>query len=329
MFGLNYLKVPPTTYVMQHKKGVLTRQGAGLSFYYFAPWSTIVLIPAGSIGVPFVFEETTLDFQEVTIQGELTYQITDPEKTGSLLDFSVDGRQRFQSDDPTQLNERLVQATQIQARAFTQAHPLQDVLTQSERLVSQVAEGLKQSSVVTTLGVDILDCAIGSIDPSPDMAKALQADAREKLLQKADEAVSERRNAAVEMERKIRENELETEIAIEQKRRQVEEKKMEAAIAVEEQRTELVAQRVENERQEARARGDALQAVLAPLKDVDWRTLVASQGMRGEDMIAMAFRDLADNAGKIGQLNISPDLLETLLGRGTSKTGENPKQQNG
>jgi hypothetical protein len=27
----------------------------------------------------------------------------------------------------------------------------------------------------------------------------------------------------------------------------------------------------------------------------------------------MAFRDLADNAGKIGQLNITPDLLQSLL----------------
>jgi hypothetical protein len=29
--------------------------------------------------------------------------------------------------------------------------------------------------------------------------------------------------------------------------------------------------------------------------------------------IAMAFRDLAENAGKIGELNISPDLLSALL----------------
>ena len=29
--------------------------------------------------------------------------------------------------------------------------------------------------------------------------------------------------------------------------------------------------------------------------------------------IAMAFRDLADHAEKIGELNISPDLLNTLI----------------
>ena len=30
-------------------------------------------------------------------------------------------------------------------------------------------------------------------------------------------------------------------------------------------------------------------------------------------MMAMAFRDLADNAGKIGQLNLSPDLLREIM----------------
>ena len=34
----------------------------------------------------------------------------------------------------------------------------------------------------------------------------------------------------------------------------------------------------------------------------------------------MAFRDLADNAKRIGQLNITPDLLESLLGRGDGVT---------
>jgi hypothetical protein len=30
-------------------------------------------------------------------------------------------------------------------------------------------------------------------------------------------------------------------------------------------------------------------------------------------MIALAFRDLADNASKIGELNVSPELLNSLL----------------
>ena len=35
MFGIRYLKAPPTTYVLQFKGGALRREGRGLSFFYF------------------------------------------------------------------------------------------------------------------------------------------------------------------------------------------------------------------------------------------------------------------------------------------------------
>jgi hypothetical protein len=34
-------------------------------------------------------------------------------------------------------------------------------------------------------------------------------------------------------------------------------------------------------------------------------------------MIALAFRELAENAGKIGELNVTPDLLRSLIGPGS------------
>ena len=69
---LSFMKVPPTTYVLQYKHGKIKREGAGLSFLYYAPTSTIVAIPMASADVPFVFQESTADFQSVTIQGQLT-----------------------------------------------------------------------------------------------------------------------------------------------------------------------------------------------------------------------------------------------------------------
>jgi hypothetical protein len=165
------------------------------------------------------------------------------------------------------------------------------------------------------LGVEVLGLSILSIKATPEMAKALQADAREKLLQRADEAIYARRNTAVELERRIKENELNTEIAVEEKRRSVRETKMRADIAVEQERAELVDRRVENERKESQARADGLRAMLEPMKEVDWRTLMAAQsgGLDSRQLIAMAFRDLADKAENIGNLNITPDLLNALL----------------
>ena len=84
---------------------------------------------------------------------------------------------------------------------------------------------------------------------------------------------------------------------MEQKKRQVRETQMAAEIAVEEQKAVLVDRRVENDRKEADARGaHAISAVLTPLKEVDWRTLIAASagGADPKMMIALAFRDLAD-----------------------------------
>jgi hypothetical protein len=320
MFGLRYLKVPPTTHVMQFQRGTVVRQGAGLSFFYFSPNTTLVYVPLGSTDVPFVFNEVTADFQDATIQGELTYRVADPGRLASLLDFSVDPWGRYRGEDPTKLNDRLIHAAQILARAFTQRHPLRDLLVASDKLIDQVLAGLRSSEAVAMLGVEVLGLSILSIKATPEMTKALQAEAREKLLLRADEAVYERRNSAVELERRIKENELNTEIAVEHKRRQVRETKLSADIALETERAKLVEQQVENERKETEARAAALRAVLEPLKNVDWRTLLATQsgGLNSSQLVALAFRDLADNAGKIGQLNVTSELLSSLLGSGAA-----------
>ena len=86
MLGFRYLKTTPTTHVMQYKSGKLVQQGAGLSFFYFVPSSVVVQIPLASVGVPFVFNEVTSDFQEATIQGDITYRVSDPEKLAAMLD---------------------------------------------------------------------------------------------------------------------------------------------------------------------------------------------------------------------------------------------------
>ncbi len=314
MFGIRYLKVPPTTHVIQYKRGRLVREGPGLAFVYFEPSSVIAQVPIGSTDVPFVFEEVAADFQNVSIQGELTFRVVEPSKLAGLLDFSVDGNGRYLSDDPSKLRERLIHAAQILARSYAQARRLDELVIGSSALVDMALEGLRKSENVQMLGVEVLALSITAIKPMPEMAKAMEAAAREKMLGKADQAVYERRNAAVEMERQIKESELNTEIAVEQKRRQVRETQMAADTALEQQRSELVAQRVENQRKEADARGQALRATLDPLKEVDWRTLLAAGGGLGaKQLIALAFHDLADHAEKIGRLNITPDLLGSLL----------------
>ena len=315
MFGFRYLKAGPTTYVIQFANGAAVREGPGLSFYYFAPRSVIVQVPLSSVDVPFVFNEVTADFQDVTIQGQLTYRVVDPKRLAKVLDYSVSPSGRYVSDDPKKLDERLIAFTQVLASAITHRMKLREALGAHDTLVGEVTTGLSSSPQVATLGVELMGLAILSIKPSPEMGKALEAEAREAMLRQSDEAVYARRNAAVAQERLIKESELNTEFAVEEKKRQLREAQMAASIALEQQRVSLLDQRVENDRKDADAKAYGLSAMLTPLKGMDWRTLMAVSAGKVDPKltIAMAFRDLAENAERIGELNISPDLLSALV----------------
>lgn len=165
------------------------------------------------------------------------------------------------------------------------------------------------------LGLEILCLSVLAIKPTPEIGRALEAESRELLQRRADQAIYARRNAAVEEERRIKESELNTEIAVETKRRQINETRMAGEIALEEERAKLVDIRVENEKKDTDSRVYALTESLKPLEKVDYRMLMAlaSKGSDPRLAIALAFQELAQNAGKIGTLNISPDLLQTLL----------------
>ena len=311
----SFMKVPPTTYVLQYKHGQIKREGSGLSFIYYAPTSTIVAIPLASADVPFVFQESTADFQSVTIQGQLTYRVADPKRLASLLDFSVDQRRAYYSDDPRKLPERLVYTLQTLTRAITQRLPLKDALVSSDSIVAEALAKLRKSEAVSALGVEILSLSILGIQPTPETGRALEADAREALQRRADEAIYARRNAAVEQERLIKESELNTEIAVEEKKREIRETQMAAEIAVEEQRAQLIDRQVENERKDTDSRAYTLTETLKPVRDLDWKTLMMIGGKNADPktMMALAFQEMAENAQKIGELNVSPDLLRSLI----------------
>jgi hypothetical protein len=120
----------------------------------------------------------------------------------------------------------------------------------------------------------------------------------------------------VEQERRIKESELNTEIAVEEKQRQIRETHITTEILLERQRAALTNQKVENDRKEADSRAYALEAMMKPIRDADWRTLMMVGGNAADpkNAIALAFHEIASNAANIGQLNITPDLLKSLLG---------------
>src|SRR5437899_2425492 len=251
MLSVGFMKAPPTTYVLHFQNGRVRREGAGLSFFYWAPGATIVAVPLGSADAPFAFQEATADFQAVAIQGQVTYRVAEPRRLAALLDLSVAPNGRYRTDDYQKLPERLVHATQMLMRAETQRLALAEALTDARGLGARVLAGLRAADAIVQLGVEVLGLSVLAVRPTPESAKALEAEAREALQRRSDEAIYARRNAAVEQERRIKESELQTEIALE------------------EHRARLLDERVANDRKEAESRAFALETTLAPVRGLD------------------------------------------------------------
>jgi len=211
MFGIRFIKVQPTTHVIQYRGGRAVREGAGLAFFYYAPTASLVAVPVASTDAPFIFEEVTADFQTVTLQGQVTYRVADARKLAVLMNFTLDARgQHYASDEPQKLPQRVINAVKVLARSELQKLPLREAVRASAALVQAVRQELAGSPDMAQLGLEILGLSILAIKPTPETARALEAETREQLLKEADEAIYARRNSAVEQEPAIKENELNT-----------------------------------------------------------------------------------------------------------------------
>lgn len=285
MFAIGFFKGKPTEYTIKFVNGRIRRAGEGLSFFYWAPTTTIATISITTIDANFVFNEMTQTFQEVTIQGQLTYRIADPKKISSILDFSVNPwNRKYLSDDPDRFVRRIVNAVQMATRGEIQKHSLEDCLRNSEMIAKTVLEKVKQDSTFGDLGVECLSIYFISLKPTPELAKALEAEYREMIQKKADAAIYSRRAAAVEQERKIKENELDSEIALEKSRQ------------------ELIELNGYNALKEAEFHSKAAEVEFTAYRNIDPKLL-----------LAIGMKSLGEQANKISHLSITPELLSTLI----------------
>ncbi len=282
---VGYFKSEPTEYILAYADGRIFRQGAGLAFWYWGPNTSIVLVPVSTTDALFVFNETTGNFQAVTLQGQITYRITAPETLATLLNFTIHPQTRkYQSEDPAKLNQRIINVIQMHTRNELQQFTLEDALRSSTRLAETVFGHIREEPALRTMGIECVSLFFTAIKATPEMTKALEAEYREALQKRADQAIYSRRADAVEQERKIKQNELNTQVDLEQRRQQ------------------LVDLQGENERKQAEFAAEATRIQLTPYQTFDAQLL-----------LALAFRDFAQNSQKIGNLTITSEILERLL----------------
>lgn len=374
MFNIRFVKFTPGEYALRYRKGKLVSEGAGIAFFCNTRKTSIVVVPIASADVPFIFEEVTSDYQTVTIQGEMTYRIADFKKITSVLDYTYNIKNKSAANDNAKLiAQRLINIARVLIKKHVERMGIRDAIRASESLANLVTDELFESREVNALGIEIIGFNVLAVTPNKDTSRALEAQAREEILRKADDALYERRNASIEQERKVKENELNTEIAIEAKKKQIQEAKQDteiaaelkkkqiqeakqdteiaaevkkqqiqeaklearrqsmlkenrikeenllSEIALEQKSRELVALSVEN----AKARADAkayelsgtMNAFVSAFENINPAVLnaLALMDIQPNRMIAMALREFAGGVDKIGQLNIAPDLLTSLM----------------
>lgn len=301
MFGVGYFRGQPTEYVLKYTSGRLTKQGMGLSFPYLQHNTQIVAVPTSSADANFVFNETTTNFQSVTIQGQCTYRVRDALQAAGILNFAIDPKRRtYLSNDPDRLAQRITNVIHMVTRSEIQRRTLEETIRETQEIAARVLASIREGDSLQTLDVELLSVYILAAKPTPEVAKALEAEYRETLLRKADEAIYARRAAAVAEERKIKENELASQVALEQQRQQ------------------LIEREGQNAQQVAEYHGRALEM------EADYRAralekeLAVYRAMEPRMVVAAALKDLGLNAAKIGTLTITPELLAAILGAQTA-----------
>ncbi len=282
---IRYYKGEPNTYSICHRNGKVLQHGAGINFFYLPSTTSIAAVPLASQESQFIFNETTANFQEVSIQGSLTYRLTAPLKVAERLDFTVvPGTHVYNSEDPQQLVQRVVNSVQAHTRSEVSRRSLEEALCEVKDLAALVFDRVAGAPELVSLGIELEGLHFTAVKATPEMQKALEADYRESLHKRADQAIYDRRKSAVDEERKIRESEMNTDVELENRRK------------------DLVDRQAENSLTLAEAEAKADELKLSPYGDLPPQAL-----------IGLALKEWAGNAGTIENLSITPDLLSKVV----------------
>jgi regulator of protease activity HflC (stomatin/prohibitin superfamily) len=299
----------------------LVHAGTGQSFWFWPLNAALSEIPVDDRELPLLFHARTADFQDVTVQTTVTFRVTDPALAASHIDFSIDPDSgRWRSTPLQQLASLLTEAAQQNALDLLARTPLATTLVDGVSAVrDRIHAGLTGDPRLAETGLAVVGVRVVAIRPEPDVEKALQTPTRERVQQEADRATFERRALAVERERAIAENELQTQIELARREEQLVSQRgtnarrqaaeVAAASAIE---TEAEAAR---ERQLSEAKADGTRAMGEAKAAAETAWLGAYRELSEATLLGLAVRELAANLPRIQSLVVTPDLLAPILAR--------------
>jgi len=318
---VRHLRAGATSHIVEIRRGAQVRSGTGLSFW-FRPLSVALSeVPVDDRELPAVLHARTSDFQQVTAQATIGFRFADPEAVATRIDFSIDTDQGNWRAEPLEhVGRLLTESAQQLALDLVSGLPLGRAVTEGgPALRAHLEASLAADERLLHTGIAVTGVRVTAVRAEPDMERALQTPARESVQQDADRATYERRAVAVERERAISENELQSKIELATREEGL--FAQQGANALRKAADVAEALRIQTEGEAARDRLRA--AAQADAKRVVGEAEAAAQQASVEAyatadpqvLLALALRDLAGNLPEIGSLTITPDLLTQALGR--------------
>jgi regulator of protease activity HflC (stomatin/prohibitin superfamily) len=301
---LRHISASPATHVLHFRSGRLARSQPGAAFWYRPLTTTIALVPTDDRELDLVMHCRTLDFQDVLVQGVVTYRVADPELLASRIDFTIDVHTGAHDSMPLeQLGSRLRQAAQQHVLDHVAARPLRTVLAEGVDVIrGRIVDGLGAGELRADLGIELVGTRVSSLAPESDVAAALQMPTREAIQQQADEATFQRRALAVDKERAIEENELANRIELARRGEQLVAR--EGANRRLESTEQAAAARIDAE---AEARRIELLATARNAAEREQVEIFAS--IEPAVLMALAAREAAGNLPSIEHLVLAPDSI--------------------
>ncbi|CAN5700351.1 SPFH domain-containing protein [soil metagenome] len=328
---LRHLRVAPTVHIRALRRGQVVHEGAGAAFWFRPLAAAMSEVPLDDRELPLLFHARTADFQDVSVQATVTYRIVDPVLAAQRIDFAIDiDTGRWLGSPLEQVAGLLTETAQQHGMDLLARAPLATALVDGISAVrARMSEGLTADSRLAETGIVVIGVRVVALRPEPDVERALQTPAREQVQQDADKATFERRALAVERERAIGENELQTKIELARREEELvaqhganERLRTQEIWAADAIATEATAR---NEVALAEAKAQATRVIGEAHAAAETARLAAYQQVSESTLLGLAAQELAANLPKVEHLVITPDLLAPLLVRlseGRTASGE-------
>lgn len=310
IFFTRHLRSMPTVHVVHLRRGKVAHEGVGIAFYFRALNAAISEVPTAEAELPAVFHARTLDFQDVTLQVTVTYRFDDPSVAARRINFGIDPYTGQWLGDPLdKVAARITELAQQYAVEHVATSGLVDLLAKGLPTVRQaIFEGLVKDQRLAETSIVVIGVRVVSIRPVADLEKALETPLREQVQQDADKATYERRATAVERERTIAENELQSKIELAKREELL--VKQEGANA---QKRALEAAAVK--KVETTASAETTRTLGAARADAESARLASYAGIDPALLLALAAQGAAEHLPAIGTLNLTPDVITQALSR--------------